>query len=183
MRFAVLAALLLPSPALALEYCEELWFTRNLEFHRAGHCFGSALGKAVFGTEGCTGSAELSAAALARVGRVREEEAKEGCKIDTSATSLPIPLIEVRKALADPPFPSLFESGCIGWKPEGLALRSGRSAETPESGRIETGDVLLFQFEDAGDWSFVEVLRGSEVVSLGWAQIEWTEDSCENFAG
>jgi len=47
MRFLIaLICTLLAAPVQALDYCDELWFTRNLAFDRAGYCFGSPLGKA-----------------------------------------------------------------------------------------------------------------------------------------
>jgi len=56
---AFLALLLaaLAAPAAALEICDELWFTRNLIYDRAGYCFSSPLGRAVFDNSDCTGSA------------------------------------------------------------------------------------------------------------------------------
>ena len=52
MRWLLLVLLLIPAPVRALEICDDLWFTRNLLFSRAGYCFGSVLGQTVFGDTG-----------------------------------------------------------------------------------------------------------------------------------
>ena len=36
MRWLLLVLLLIPAPVRALEICDDLWFTRNLLFSRAG---------------------------------------------------------------------------------------------------------------------------------------------------
>ena len=149
MRFFLVLLLILPGAGSALEYCDELWFTRNLVFHQAGHCFGSALGKAVFGNEGCNpAGASLSKEDLAFTNRVRAEEKFEGCKIDTKRTALPVILPEVRKSLIDIPFPSLYESGCIGWSGDPVTLHKAKDASSDVTNIVRKGDVLLFQFED-----------------------------------
>lgn len=174
---------LLGTPAQALDYCEDLWFTRNLEFHKAGQCFGSALGRAVFGNEGCTGQASLSPAAAERVARAKAEERLEGCKVDTSRASLAIPLIEVRKALVDSPFPSPFESSCIGWTGPRQPLRAARAQGGEVIATISQGDTLLFQFEDVDGWSFVEIVENGLSVGMGWGKFEIGQATCEAIAG
>jgi len=171
-------------PSQSLEYCEDLWFTRNLMFHNAGHCFGSPLGKAVFDTGSCIASgAILEAPALDIVNRVKKAEALEGCAVDTKATTLAIPLLDVRKALIDAPIPSLSESVCIGWKGAPVELRSARDKEGTVIGTARPGDTMLFQFEEAQDWSFIEVMQNGISLSMGWAQFELDEKSCEMVAG
>ena len=54
MRFVLTFLLsLCVTPAFALDHCEEWWFTRNLVFDRAGYCFSSPLGQAVFDNSDC----------------------------------------------------------------------------------------------------------------------------------
>jgi hypothetical protein len=184
MRLISLAVMLLPGPLQALDYCDELWFTRNLVFHQAGHCFGTPLGQAVFGNAECkAGGAVLEADALALVERARRAEASEDCAVDTNRTTLNIEMLHWRKRMTDPPFPSLFESSCIGWKGEPIELYAARDPASEPTGVAEEGDSLLFEFEDKAGWSFVEVVLEGEVVSVGWTDVTWSEDSCAFVAG
>ena len=76
MKFLVVALSLLASPALASNACHDLWFTRNAVIDRAGYCFGSPLGRAVFNNAGCTGkSVSLPPQAQRMVAQVKEMEA------------------------------------------------------------------------------------------------------------
>ncbi len=180
----LLFLLLVPSRSLALEYCDELWFTRNLIFHNGGHCFSSPLGKAVFGNESCdSGGVTVLDKDRAFIARLRAAEAEEGCKVDTSRTIMPVIMPEARKALVDHPFPTLYESSCIGWLGERVTLHKGRDTASDVTGAIRKGDTMLFQFEDVGDWTFVEVMLNGITAAMGWAQIELGEESCAMVAG
>ena len=54
MRFLTVVFLLLtPVTAVADALCDELWLTRNMVFDRAGYCFGSNLGEAIFDNSDC----------------------------------------------------------------------------------------------------------------------------------
>ncbi|MDJ0826635.1 MAG: DUF4453 domain-containing protein [Rhodobacter sp.] len=185
MPAAVLAAALLAAgPAAALEICDDLWFTRNLLFHQAGQCFGSALGQAVFGNEGCDASGvELGAAAKAMLAVIRAREAEWACSVDTSQTSLAVPELELRMALEDLPVANGYESACVGWKGARLELRAGRRVGAAVTGVALAGDTLLFQFDDAGDWTFVELIRGGAAAGSGWARLALGAESCEMMAG
>jgi len=187
MRWILICAALLPAPAAALEICDDLWFTRNLMFHRAGHCFGSVLGKAVFGNEGCKpGGAELDDAAAALVVQVRAREAEWDCvaqPVDTGQDFLAVPVIAQRKALVDVPLASGYESGCIGWKGAPLALRNARDDGAEVTATVRADDTLLFQFDDVGDWSFVEIQQDGIPAGLGWAKVMLDDKVCEMLAG
>ena len=52
MRRAAICAFVVAGPAAADERCHDLWFARNAIMDRAGYCFGSVLGQAVFDNEG-----------------------------------------------------------------------------------------------------------------------------------
>ncbi len=184
MRAVLIVLALLPAPAAALEICDDLWFTRNLMFHRAGYCFGSELGKTVFGNEGCEqGGVELGPEARKLVDRILLMEKEFECDIDTGQDFLAVPVIEERKGIIDPPLATETESACVGWKGERLVLRTERSEDGLVSGAARPGDTLLFQFEDVDGWSFVEVQQNGIPAGLGWAQVEIGEDSCEMVAG
>lgn len=177
----------LAGPLAALEYCDELWFARNAQFHGAGYCFGSPLGAAVFGNEDCTGKEiALSEAATAFVAEIRALETEEGCKVDTTRRQIDVSRVDLRARLQVHPVPDFTESACLGWRHAPLALMAAPMPEGAPLGWVEKGQTLLFQYLDRGDWGFVEALGGNggnEVTALGWAQIDWSADNCEGFAG
>ena len=89
MKRLILALILLASPAAAADVCDDLWFTRNLIMDRAGYCFGSALGQAVFDNGNCIGkSVSLSTQLQRQVAEIRELEKQIPCKVDTARTRL-----------------------------------------------------------------------------------------------
>ncbi|MEM1148995.1 MAG: caspase family protein [Pseudomonadota bacterium] len=60
--------------------CENLWYARNLIFHRNGFCFQSARAKAAFDTSSCTTrSPSLSSAETQEVERIQALESAQGC--------------------------------------------------------------------------------------------------------
>ncbi|MEL7116235.1 MAG: DUF4453 domain-containing protein [Pseudomonadota bacterium] len=71
----------------------------------------------------------------------------------------------------------------MGWRGERLALYERREVAATRFGVAETGDDLLFQFEDVLGWSFVQVMRDGEMQSLGWVEIEMSEEACTLVAG
>ncbi|KMW60172.1 hypothetical protein AIOL_000325 [Candidatus Rhodobacter oscarellae] len=169
---------------MALDYCEELWFARNMAFHKAGYCFGSNLGQAVFGNFGCVGKdVTLAPRQAAFVARLRASEAEEGCRVDTSAGRVSVSLSEARKRLTDQPFPSIYESACIGWRGGPLSLFAGRGQDAAKMATVFDGVDLLLQYEDADGYSFVEAMTEGEVVAVGWAAIRFDAASCEMMAG
>ena len=191
-RFAVLAlAALMPSAGLAQDpTCDELWFTRNAQFHLAGYCFGSPLGQEVFGNSGCTGTdVTLSDEAQALVGRIRQVEAEMGCAVDTSVTALNFDMDQVpdRLALRHHPVVWFGESGCIGWRGEPAPLMSGHSGEGSRWGTIERGDMIVFGHEPVGPWEFVTVYEDPgawRLKGIGWAALgDWGDDKCDMYAG
>lgn len=168
----------------AASFCEQLWFTRNLVFHRAGYCFGTPLGQAVFGNAGCVGkNVEPDPAERHIVDEARRLETLEGCAVDTTATSLAIPLIEVRKALPDIPVPDGFESSCIGWQGGAQPLYNARSTESHVLYFLAPGDTVNFSFQQVGPWTFVEAYRAGRVAGAGWTAHDFAEPDCEAWAG
>ncbi|MFY0634588.1 MAG: DUF4453 domain-containing protein [Vannielia sp.] len=186
MRLAT-ALLLLASPALAGDgTCDELWFTRNAIFHQAGYCFGSPLGEAIFGNDGCTTKTPaLSAAQKARLARIKAEE--EGCTIDTSRRSLDIPDLDIRRRLSLLPIRTIGESGCIGWKGGPVSLRAGTSISAETLFVLEPGDVVLFahamEQAEGQDWDYVQVFDNGVFRKAGWTVIDWGPEVCEGLAG
>lgn len=182
------AALLSFSGAARAEVCADLWFTRNLQMDRAGYCFGSALGKAVFDNSDCAGgSVSLDANTEALVQEVRKLEEQFSCKLDSTSTRLDLPDIEIRRRLVDHPLPDGFESACLGWARGETALYAGRSASLPVVGAVEPGDFIRFGHfasdQDDG-WSYVTVHSNNfeRMKSAGWLR-GGTTDECEAYAG
>jgi len=193
LRFlAAYAALALsPLAAAAQDHtCDELWFTRNLQFHLAGYCFGSTLGQEVFGNDACTGTdVALSSEAKALVDRIRANEAAMGCAVDTSRTMLSMDVLEMdrRMLLRHQPVAYEGESGCIGWTGAPVRIMSGHSGEGSRRGTVEPGDSLVFGHEAEGPWEFVTVYSGTEdwvFKTIGWVALgDWGNGMCDMYAG
>jgi len=177
-------ALLLAGPATAGEHCDEYWFTRNALFARAGYCFSSPLGQAVFGNEGCTTkSPKLGTAEAAKVKHILELEALDACAINTKRTSLEIRGLEMRKRMKVLPVRDVGGSACIGWKGPPVTLRNAPSTSAEAVGEIGLGDQINFEFEREGSWDFVFIYSGLQLVSSGWTNMTWSPDACESVAG
>lgn len=176
----------MPVSLQAETFCDDLWFTRNLVFDRAGYCFGSPLGQAVFGTDNCsTGSLRLTPADKQLVDRVKAKEAEFQCQTDTKRRRVEIEMLSLRKALQDLPVLTGYESACIGWVGEEIALRSGHSDTAPQIGRVARGDTLLTSHELGPDaaWEFLQVQRDNQTISMGWAKLTSDQWNCEQYAG
>lgn len=189
--FVLTAALigLAAAPARAdSEYCNDYWFVRNQAFDHAGYCFSTPLGQAIFNNADChTSNPVLAPRDSAMVERVRGIESRLGCKVDTSRTSLPIPLLGLRLQLTDLAARDEHSgAGCFGWNGPGFMLWSGfREGGVPLS-EVRAGDDLIFLYEtwDAPQgWGYLEVQRDGVPVGLGWtnAPINW--DLCTQVAG
>lgn len=181
------AALAFPPNAALADFCEDLWFTRNAVMHRAGYCFASPLGKAVFGNKGCRGkSVALSAERKSTVAKIQSLEKKERCKVDTRAVSLNLPDLSIRRRLVDLPVRDEFESGCIGWRSARAPLYDGYGAGAEVIGWVEPGDAVILSHINVGDWAYVTThAEGSAGLKAGgWARgADFNEKNCESLAG
>jgi hypothetical protein len=186
-RFIFAFALVMASmsgPALALNVCDDLWFTRNLILDRAGYCFTSDLGQAIFDNADCVeGEVALAPRAEALVDLISADEDGLQCRVDDTRTSLDIPDIPTRMLMVDLPIATLYESACVGWLGDSLELRTARNDEAEVIGAAERGDALAFQFQDEGAWSFVEVLGQDGLLGMGWAKVQIAEENCVAIAG
>ena len=187
MRYLLILLCLLAVPASADEFCEDLWFTRNQVFDRAGFCFGSPLGDAVFDNSDCTGrDVTLSQSEKRFVAELRTVEEQQGCMIETDAVQLKLSGVALRRQLRDLPFRDLYESGCLGWKDATRGLYAGHDTETETIGQIEPGDFILYSHQSVGTWNFVTIYgpvwQGFK--SAGWLDGATMSDaSCEDWAG
>ncbi len=184
---AILLALA-ATPALAQEeHCNDYWFARNQLFDRAGYCFASPLGMAIFDNTGCIGKdVTLERGGDAFVAFIREMEDELGCAVDTNATTLDVPNIAMRLRLEVVVTLSEFASGCLGWNGDQIALRAGPRVGAEVLSVARPGDDLVWEFEAAAwpdGWQFLAAYRGMEQVALGWTDATIDEDLCTTVAG
>ncbi len=181
--FLMLFLAMLAAPAAALEICDELWFTRNLIYDRAGYCFSSPLGRAVFDNDDCTGAdIALDREALNMAARLQAAEQDWDCAVDTDRRSLDVPAIAARMTMIDIPEPDGYESGCMGWLGAPLSLHAARSTSAPVTGMIQTGDDIYYGFISVDGWHFIVSAHGT--ADMGWLRDRpdlWT--NCRSFAG
>ncbi len=185
MRWLLSVLCLVAGPAAADGYCDDLWFARNLVYANAGYCFGSPLGKAMFGNEGCTGKdVALSAQDQALVAEIQKLETMAECQVDTARTGMEIRDLAWRMRMLDLPVPSYGASACFGWRGEARALFAARDETAAITGELLPGDTLMFAFEaEADQWDYVEVMRDEALVAAGWMRVQLGEDVCTELAG
>lgn len=178
----------IPASAEVWEYgeaeCNQLWFMRNLVMDRAGYCFGSPLGQALFDNGDCRGtSITLGQRETRQVNRIRELEAEIGCRVDTGRRSLDIDGLDAIRRLRDMPLPDNGGSACT-WAGGSVTLYDGHSEGSAAIGRMERGDRVSFGYLGEGDWHAIHVWKGGHGV-LGWLARDAAdfEQSCTDWAG
>lgn len=63
--------------------CWDLWYERNAIYDRNGFCFSTQLGKQTFNNADCwTKNPSLSSSEQRRVGQIKAEENRRGCKVN-----------------------------------------------------------------------------------------------------
>jgi hypothetical protein len=182
MRFLTAVILMLtPMAAVADALCDELWLTRNTVFDRAGYCFGSDLGAAIFDNSDCTTSSpKLDTEGEMIVAQIREVETEFSCKVDTSRSALDVNHVDQRRALYDLPVRTGYESACIGYTGPALLLTAGRHPDTSIFGEIMPGDDVYFGYI---------TMDGMDFIDLGDGQFGWlsnhliTPAVCTSMAG
>lgn len=186
MRVLAILLCLACAPAVADEFCHDLWFTRNALFDRAGYCFGSALGQAVFDNSDCvTRQPALDPAAQAAVAQIKAMEARVGCRVNTAQGWLDLDDLHILRQLIDLPIPDELGSGCLGWQGPVVPLHSGHSPNAPVIGRIAPGDYVLFDHWPVAGWSYVTT-HGPNFVGLtsgGWVRWVYDDSVCASWAG
>jgi len=190
---AVLAALLALTGSAASaqvvdEYCNDYWFVRNQVINAAGYCFGSPLGQAIFDNSDCTpGPVTLSPEHQALVDRIAGIERAGGCKVDTSATSLPIPLLHLRLQLEDFAMRDPDSGfGCFGYTGPGFMLWAGHRESGVPISEVTPGDDLIYLYwapEAPPGWTYLDVKRDGEPVGLGWTNVSVSDEDCTQVAG
>jgi len=184
MRILFFVFAIFGTPAFATDICHDLWFTRNLIFDRAGYCFGSPLGQAVFDNGNCTTkSPAISDKDAVIVTRIREREGGLGCSVDTKSAFLDVDLLPLRMRLVDIPIPDQFESACIGYKEDVIVLFDGIALTANPIAQVQPGDTLVFSYESLGNSNFVTLLRDGALAGLGWTDIPIAVNDCVQWAG
>jgi len=180
MKYALLFVLL-PSLAQADAFCDELWFTRNLIFDRAGYCFGSPLGRAVFDNGDCdTKTPSLSVKQKRDVAFLKETEGFAGCKVNTKRTRLVFTGTDWLRSLATLPIRDLGESACLGYTGSDVDLRSGTSDKSAITGILRKGDHVNYAHLQENGWSYAT----TSSQKAGWMSVDlYTTKSCTNYAG
>lgn len=183
----VITTLAPPAMAQNWQLCEDLWFIRNTIFDRAGQCFASPLGQAMFDNADCVAKpVPLGATAARKVANIRFLESEWNCRVDTSQTHLDIPLLPLRRALTDLPVTAGYASGCLDWQGATFELLTGHSDTASVLGRVYPGDDIVWEYDTEsapGGWAFITIYRDSKQVSLGWSNLDIDHDMCGGLAG
>lgn len=194
MRLCLLCLVLCAVPVLSVAqtdgWCEELWLSRNTVMDRAGQCFETPLGRAVFDNSDCTGPAvRLLPLDADIVRRLVEMEAGADCAIDTSVPRLSPVVLPIQRRLGDlwtVPVRADSEHGCAGYMGPDRALHAGISEATTVIGHLEPGQSFSFVHQPMPpDWDYIIVSDEHGVfVTHGWLRgIEMTDDTCRFMAG
>lgn len=190
-RISVLLVLL-AGPALAQDavlpdLCDELWFQRNQIYANAGMCFETPLGKAIFDSTGCSpDDVVLSRFHQALVDQYRQEEARNGCAVDTHVVRpLAVRDLEARR---DAPWlgGEVSPSTCIGWTGEPFVLRAEPVAGAPIVADITGGEnlsVIVTTQAGGATWSYFYVTVGQDLLAEGWAERDLDLGQCASNAG
>ena len=193
-RIALVLSLAMALPATADVWdspepvCNRLWYMRNLVMDRAGYCFGSALGEALFDNSDCVGGdIRLSPNDSRQVAKMKALEDQEGCRVNTKARTLDLfgENPAVLRRLRDMPMPGWGSGGCT-WAGAPIPLFDGYSSGSVQIGQIRAGDRLSFEYESEGKWSAVSTSgsKGEQDI-LGWFDHTKynTERNCTDWAG
>lgn len=179
--------LLFAAPAGADPFCDDLWFARNQLFARAGFCFGSPLGQAVFGNAGCIGKeVTLEPGGAEMVAAISALEAQVPCKVDTTRRALEVENIGLRLRLEQVVFRSEFASGCLGWTGPALTLLAGPRPGAAPTGVVQAGDDIIWEYDSLpwpDGWSFISAHRGGVELGFGWYPGEIDQGLCSRLAG
>ena len=180
------------APALAQNdaWCQNIWLSRNTVMDRAGQCFGTPLGQAVFDNSNCVpGERPLNPLDAAIVAQLAALEADFNCAVDTSATQLHPDTQRWRTRLAQlwtVPIRADTEHGCGGYLGPALELHAGISSSTSVIGQLEPGQNFSFAHVPMPpNWEYITVSdEDFNFVAHGWVQgIEISDDVCEWSAG
>lgn len=187
----VLASIGSPVAAQNSAFCQELWLSRNTVMDRAGQCFQSPLGQAVFDNSDCI-DADIRLnpldAELVRLAQEVEDWAE--CRVDTDAQRLDPGALPFRARLMElftVPVRGDSEHGCHGYQGAPIALHAGISTSMTVLGTLEPGQTYsLSHWPLRGGWEYLEVSDGEGTpLTHGWTQNmpQNMGEACDFFAG
>ena len=186
---AACLVLTMTPPALAQDaWCEDWWFARNLIFDRAGQCFASPLGQALFDNTDCTTrNPVLDREAAEIVAQIRALETENACAVDTGRTALTYPeTLEPYRAMLDIPVRDMGESGCLGYRGAPVAILAGARPEAAVIGWLEPGMSVGFAHVGRRGYDYVQVFPVAGSIDggfSGWAVIGPDPLPCDGYAG
>ncbi len=179
--------------------CESLWVERNQIYNAAGNCFTTALGQAVFDNGDCgVGPVALGEAALNRISRIEQQEARLGCNIDTGRDRISVfgrygvlsfgrggqvlgRWPQALQQLDVFPTKTARERSCtvggLTKAGEALAIRSGPDVRYPQIGQVENGDRITSSSACMGRWCFADTVQsqGRSLRLNGWFHVRWCQ--------
>ncbi|MCU0910668.1 MAG: DUF4453 domain-containing protein [Rhodobacteraceae bacterium] len=177
-----------PAAAGASPFCDLLWVTRNAIFDRAGYCFASPLGRALFDNADCTQTRPVVPAADApSVARMTALEARAGCRVDTRGppTSGQRAILARLARFADLPEPEERGWACIGYLGAPFDLRAGATTASATVGRVVPGQSLVFNYRARDGWHYIIATGGPDggTYEEGWGQADIARGLCRGEAG
>lgn len=174
---SVILLLFLPATASAqyVDYCEDLWVARNMMFDRSGYCFGSVLGQTLFDNGNCTTSSPTLPQEYAEaVTRMRAEESRVGCAINTSQAAWPSirSITDFYNQFWSIPEPLDGGYACWGYSGPTVTFYAGASLDTPVMGTLTTGLSYSTGSWGLPGWQFYTISTGPGGQNLfsGWAR-------------
>ncbi|ABD56799.1 DUF4453 domain-containing protein [Jannaschia sp. CCS1] len=193
-RIAVLLALTGftgPASAQNSSFCQELWLSRNTVMDRAGQCFGTPLGQAVFDNSDCVeGGLRLTPMDAEIVRLAQQTEDWANCQVDTQAGQLSGDVEPFRtrlRELVTIPVRGDSEHGCRGYGGPPVALHAGTSPSTTVIGTLVAAQGFsVSHITMRSGWEYLEVYDpDGPVVAHGWTRndLETMVASCTFFAG
>lgn len=153
---AIFSLLMFCSPALAEDPfqdgapCDDLWFSRNAMLDKAGYCFASPLGQAVFDNSDCVpGAVTVDEMTQTAIQAIRAREAFFQCDVDTGRKTLDLDPHDIarRKVLDIQPVEEAlwqFEYSCVGYVGDPLPIRSAPITDALTIGTVQPGALLNF---------------------------------------
>ena len=171
--------------------CADLWFSRNAMLDKAGYCFSTPLGKALFDNSDCntkqpklTPEVKAQIAIIRKLERAGEDALYEACNIDTGQQNLDLPDIEFRKQLDFQPATDGDVSFCLGYVGPDIPLYAAPWNGARRTGVIRGGDNLSLAHLDWKGWSFSIVFQQNTTIGLGWYRGPIANMSqCKQWAG
>lgn len=170
--------------------CADLWFSRNAMLDRAGYCFTSPLGKAIFDNRDCTTKTPVpSPEARQQIAIIRDLERGDAdgfyaaCNIDTTTDSLDLAAIPLRQQLEFQPATDGGTGICFGYLGPDIPIYAAPWENAHRIGDIKAGDSITFNHLDWNGWSFSLIGQQDGWRAAGWHKAALGGDSCEAFAG